>query len=137
MSFPPSYFSISPIKHTWEKTKYFLSSHFSIFLLFHCSNQTDPKSISNRLANFFVLFGKWTVTFSFCLPTFQIHFPIDSLSHSLSHLNIISSFILYYHLFFLYLFPTIIFFNEKCYIYNILRNTFTRIITKSYMESYY
>ena len=56
---------------------------------------------------------------------FSNTFSTDSLSHSLSHLNVISSFIFYYHLFFLYLFSTIIFFNEKCYIYNIFCNTFS------------
>ena len=35
------------------------------------------------------------MTFTFIYKLFQIHFPIDSLSHSLSHLNIISSFIIY------------------------------------------
>ena len=68
---------------------------------------------------------------------FQIHFPTDSLSHSLSHLNIISSFIAYSfinHHFILFL--TTIFFNEKCYVHNILRNTFTtkfmwKVVTSS------
>ena len=88
----------------------------------------------------FVLFGEWTVTFSFYIPTFSNTLPIDSLSHSLFHLNIISSFILYHHLFFLYLFSTIIFFNEKCYIYNIFRNTFTtkftwKVVTSSNLNS--
>ena len=36
------------------------------------------------------------MTFTFIYQFFQIHFPIDSLFHSLSHLNIISSFIIYY-----------------------------------------
>ena len=40
----------------------------------------------------FVLFVEQTVTFTFIYPLFQIHFPTDSLSH----LNIISSFIIYY-----------------------------------------
>ena len=65
------------------------------------------------------------MTFNFYIPTFSNTLPTDSLSHSLFHLNIISSFIFYHHLFFLYLFSTIIFFNEKYYIYNIFRNTFT------------
>ena len=80
------------------------------------------------------------MTFSFYVPTFSNTLPIDSLSHSLFHLNIISSFILYHYLFFLYLFPTIIFFNEKCYIYNIFRNTFTtkfmwKVVTSSNLNS--
>ena len=36
------------------------------------------------------------MTFTFIYQFFQIHFPIDSLFHSLSPLNIISSFIIYY-----------------------------------------
>ena len=36
------------------------------------------------------------MAFTFIYPFFQIHFLTDSLSHSLSHLNIISSFIIYY-----------------------------------------
>ena len=43
----------------------------------------------------FVLFGEWTVTFTFDCPLFQIYFSTDSLSHFLSHLNIIYSFIIY------------------------------------------
>ena len=48
--------------------------------------------------NFCLIFAcleneQWHLAFSY--PLFQIHFPTDSLSHSLSHLNIISSFILY------------------------------------------
>ena len=43
----------------------------------------------------FVLFGEWIVTFTFNYLLFQIHFPTYSLSHSLSHLNIIYSFIIY------------------------------------------
>ena len=43
----------------------------------------------------FVLFGEWIVTFTFIYPLFQIHFLTNSLSHSLSHLNIIFSFIIY------------------------------------------
>ena len=58
--------------------------------------------------------------FSFYLPTFQIYFLTDFLSFNPSHLNII------FHLFFLYSFPTIIFFNVKCYNHNIFRNTFTK-----------
>ena len=46
----------------------------------------------------FVLFGEWTVTFTFDYPLFQIHFSTDSLSHSLSHLNIIYSFIIFFFL---------------------------------------
>ena len=40
----------------------------------------------------FVLFEEWPVTFTFIYQLFQIHFPIDSLSH----LNIIFSFIIFY-----------------------------------------
>ena len=36
--FPPK------TKYHEKKLKYFLSSYFSIFPLFHSSNQTDPKS---------------------------------------------------------------------------------------------
>ena len=36
------------------------------------------------------------VTFNFIYSLFQIHFPTEFLSHSLSHLNIIFSFIIYY-----------------------------------------
>ena len=36
------------------------------------------------------------MTFIFIYQFFQIHFSMDSLSHFLSHLNIISSFIIYY-----------------------------------------
>ena len=69
---------------------------------------------------------------------FQLHFLTNFLSFSLSHLNIISSFILYsffnHHLFFLCSFPTTTFFNKKCYIHNIFCNTFTKITTKSYVK---
>ena len=37
-TFPPSHFSTLPTKHIWEKTKSFLSSHFSILpLIFYPS----------------------------------------------------------------------------------------------------
>ena len=89
-----------------------------------------------QLQQIFVLFGEWTMIFSFYILSFSNTLPTDSLSH----LNIISSFILYHHLFFLYLFPTIIFFNEKCYIYNIFCNTFTtkfmwKVVTNSNLNS--
>ena len=78
---------------------------------------------------------------SFSYLFFPMHFPTDSLFHFLSYLNIIffihSLFFFYHYLFFLYSFSTIIFFNKKCYIHNIFRNTFTRIISKSYVESCY
>ena len=85
-----------------------------------------PQSISNRLSKFLYCLDneQWHLTFTYLL--FLIHFLTDSLSFSPSHLNIIFSFFLfffYHHLFFLYLFPTIIFFNEKCYIHNIFCNT--------------
>ena len=38
------------------------------------------------------------MTFAFIYKLFQIHFPTNSLSHSLSHINIISSFIIYFFL---------------------------------------
>ena len=50
-----------------------------------------PKSISSRFSNFFVLFGEWIMTFSFYLLTFSNTLP----TNSLSHLNIIFSFIVY------------------------------------------
>ena len=136
------------VKVLWKYYKYSVSliefppiqNNQNILYLYFFYSMITPRGRATlehlqQTRQIFVLFGEWTVTFSFYLPTFQIHFPTDPLSHSLSHLNIISSFILYHHLFFLYLFPTIIFFNKKCYIYNIFRNTFTRIITKSYMKS--
>ena len=43
----------------------------------------------------FVLFKEWTVHFTFVYLLFQIHFSTDSLSFSLTHLNIIFSLILY------------------------------------------
>ena len=43
----------------------------------------------------FVLFGEWTVTFSFYLSTFLNTLLTNSLSYSLSYLNIIYSFIVY------------------------------------------
>ena len=83
----------------------------------------------------------WRVNSYIYLLTFSNIFFNRLFIFSLSHLNIISSFILYsffnHHLFFLYSFPTTIFFNEKYYIHNIFCNTFTRITTKSYVESYY
>ena len=104
-------------------------------------NKKSSKSISSRFFKFLYCLKNEQQLLHFNYPLFRIHFPTDSLSYSLSHLNIISSFILYsffyHHLFFLYLFPTIIFFNEKCYIYNIFCNTFKRITSKSYVKSCY
>ena len=56
---------------------------------------TFYKNISSRLDKFlYHLENKqWLLTFSY--KHFQIHFPTDSLSYSLSHLNIISLFIIY------------------------------------------
>ena len=70
----------------------------------------------------FLLFEEYTVTFIFDFIFFQIYFPTDSLSFFLSHLNIISSLFLYsffnlpllflnLSIFFIYSFPTIIFFK--------------------------
>ena len=95
------------------------------------------KSIFNKFSNFLYCLENehWLLPFTSSL--FQIHFSTDFLSH----LNIISLFIIYsffyHHFFFLYSFPTIIFFNEKYYIHNIFRNIFTRITSKSYVESCY
>ena len=44
-----------------------------------------------QILQIFVPFGESTVTFTFNYLLFQIHFSTDSLFHSLSHLNIISS----------------------------------------------
>ena len=50
--FHPSIFAL-PTKQKWEKLKYFISSYFSILsqffilLLFHPSNETDPKWTQN------------------------------------------------------------------------------------------
>ena len=54
----------------------------------------------------------------FVYQLFQIHFPIDSLFHYLSHLNIISSFIIYY------------FFNNYTFSKIFLFNTLIIIIKK-------
>ena len=63
------------------------------------------------------------MTFNFYLLTF-LNISSNRFSIiSLSHLNIISSFIIY-SLFILFL--TTIFFNEKCYVHNIFRNIFTK-----------
>ena len=64
---------------------------FSVFSCF----QTDPKSISDLFSKFLYNLEneQWLLSFSYSV--FQIHFSIDSISHSLSHLNIIFSFILY------------------------------------------
>ena len=70
----------------------------------------------------FLLFEEYTVTFIFDFVSFRIYFPTDSLSFFLSHLNIISSLFLYsffnlpllflnLSIFFIYSFPTIIFFK--------------------------
>ena len=57
-----------------------------------------------QLLQICVLFRERAMTFNFYLLTFSNTLPTDSLSHSLSHLNIISSFIVYsffnHHLFF-------------------------------------
>ena len=52
-------------------------------------------SISSRLDKFLYCLKneQWFLPFSY--PLFQVHFPTDSQSHSLSHLNIISLFIIY------------------------------------------
>ena len=88
-----------------------------------------PKGIFNRFSIFLYCLDskQWYLSFTYLF--LQIHFPIYSLSFSPSHLNIISSIIHYsffnHHLFFLYSSPKIVFFNKKCYVYNIFRNTFT------------
>ena len=68
--------------------------------------------------------------FSFYLPTFLNTFSNKfSILFSISfkyYFFIHSLFFFYHHLFFLYSFSAIIFSNEKCYIHNIFRNTFTK-----------
>ena len=88
--------------------------------------------------SFFFSFLNFIHKVYFIYPLFQIHFSTDSLSSSPSHL-LFFSFIIFFnhHLFFLWSYPTTIFFNEKCYIHNIFRNTFAWIISKSYVKSCY
>ena len=122
---------------TWNVVRYIKTGVKTLFA------HSNSKSIINSFSIFLYYLDseQWYLVFTYLF--FQIHFLTDSLSFSSSHLNIISSFILYsffffYHnSFFLYSFPTIIFFNEKCYIHNIFHNTFTRITSKFYMESCY
>ena len=54
------------------------------------------KSISNKFSKFLYYLEneQWLLLFNYLL--FKIYFPTDSLSHSLSYLNIISSFILFF-----------------------------------------
>ena len=87
---------------------------FNIFYLF----KIYVSSHLQYTSQIFVLFEEWPVIFTFIYQLFQIHFPINSLSHFLSHLNIISSFIIYY--FFnnytssnIFLFNTLIIIVEK------------------------
>ena len=65
------------------------------YWLFPSTFKDNDKRISSRFSKFLLCLEneQWLLPFSYSL--FQIHFPTDSLSHSLSHLNIISSFILY------------------------------------------
>ena len=77
------------------------------------------------------------MTFNFYLPTFSNIFPTDSLSY------FFISFKYYFFIHFLssfILFLTTIFLNEKCYIRNILRYTFTtnftwKVVTSSNLNS--
>ena len=108
-----------------------------------CESINDPfrASLALQFLQIFVLFEKWTVTLNFYLPTFSNilsnRFSI-SFSISFKYYFFIHSLLFFnHHLFFLYSFPTIIFFNEKYYIHNIFRNIFTRITSKSYVESCY
>ena len=79
-----------------------LFSFLIIFLMLLSQNcffplwYTNHKSISSKFSKFLYCLEneQWLLLFNYSF--FQIHFPIDSLSHYLSHLNIISSFILYY-----------------------------------------
>ena len=54
------HFSILPIKYIWKKTKFLLSSHFSILYsfsilpLFHSSNQMDPKFVNRYYFNVYL-----------------------------------------------------------------------------------
>ena len=89
-----------------------ISNSFSIFL--YCLNSKQ-----------------WHLTFTYLL--FQIHLPTGFSILSLSHLNIISSFIISSFL-------STIFFNEKCYVHNIFCNTFTtkfmwKVVTSSNLKS--
>ena len=70
------------------------------------------------------------MTFTFYLPTFS-----NTLSNKFSIPFSISFKYYFFHSLFI-LFLTIIFFNEKCYVHNILRNTFTtkfmwKVVTSS------
>ena len=68
------------------------------------------------------------MTFSFYIPTFSNTLPTDSLSHSLSHLNIIYSFILYS--FFIIIYFTYIY-SQKLYFLmkNVIFTTFFAILS--------
>ena len=65
--------------------------YFSFVLIRQSVNNLEHLQ---QIHQIFVLFGEWTVLLPFIYPLFQIHFLTDSLSYSLSHLNIISSFII-------------------------------------------
>ena len=68
------------------------------------------------------------MTFSFYIPTFSNTLPTYSLSHSLSHLNIISSFILYSFfiiIYFSYIYSQKLYFLMK----NVIFTTFFAILS--------
>ena len=103
------------IKNKSYNTIHIFKNYFAtVFLIFSFSNnkigethysknaRTETKEQENtlhKLHQFLQIFAcfeneQWYLDFT--NPLFQIHFPTDSLSHSLSHLNIISSFIVYF-----------------------------------------
>ena len=77
--------------HTWERQISWSGGNYCSFN--NCASWS--KGISNSFSKFLYCLEneQWHLTFIY--PLFQIHFPTDSLFHSLSHLNIISSFIHY------------------------------------------
>ena len=119
----------------------FLPFGLNSFSYFANSPSFSPFRASPAASLNFCTVERVNSSFYLCLLTFSntlsnrlsIIFSISFKYHFFNH----SLFVFYYHLFFLYSFPTIIFFNKKCYIHNIFCNTFTRIISKSYMENCY
>ena len=74
---------------TWNVVRYIKTGVKTLFA------HSNSKSIINSFSIFLYYLDseQWYLTFTYLL--FQIHFLTDSLSFSSSHLNIISSFILY------------------------------------------
>ena len=87
------------------------------------------ESISNILSKFLYCLNneKWHLTFTYLL--FQIHYLIDSLSFSPSHLNIIFSFIHYYFFIIIYSFYI---HSQQLYfsIKNVISTTFFTILSQ-------